>query len=257
MGSKSKLRALKGLAVGIEGSRVTCRGPEAFECYPMSAIATKRRTNVRYKKQPSEVPDDPYSLVQVETAELHAIVEAYPNLDYKWIAEYAEKALAATIKDSEYVDGKAEKLITFSSALAGILVTAVGRSDFSGTGAWLVPVCASLPVMLLIGAALLAVQAMRVTGQPDLPTIKTPICLMTKIAQDQGGPGSIKSPEDKQMVTEQAFAALSVEIHKARERLTLVISKKSDSMHRAQSCLCWALGSLVVPLMALAFAGSR
>lgn len=188
---------------------------------------------------------DEYADEKADVRRVYELVRYYDKLDYSWLDSYAQKVLEATVKDSEYVDAKAEKFVAFISALAGVVVTLTGHVVAVGPWAWLVPASTIPAIGFMAWSVTEALQAHRNQKQYDLPDVALPISIMARMAQQDDA-------ADAQQIAVRARAEFLVELHKARKYQTKVLNAKGEHLEKAQAHLVRAIWALLLPLVTMA-----
>lgn len=87
-----------------------------------------------------------------------------------WFTDYALKACEESIRNAEYADTKAEKLIGFISALTAVAVAVLARE--ASAADWLLPLLAVPAVACALASVRMALLAHAPTTQYDLPDVK-------------------------------------------------------------------------------------
>lgn len=156
-----------------------------------------------------------------------------------WFTDYAVRACEAAIRDAEFLDGKAEKFVSFLGAITAIVLTVMARGPELPAWGWVALLAAVIPALI---AVRLALQVLAPMEQFALPEIGSALQFAGFFARESG-------QEPRGIV---GFAA---KLHKARETQRVVVGAKAALLAAAHR---WAwIALLMLVFVNLALAGHR
>ncbi|MDO8732118.1 MAG: hypothetical protein Q7L55_06045 [Actinomycetota bacterium] len=145
-----------------------------------------------------------------------------------WFTDYAVKACEEAIRNAEYADTKAEKLIGFIGALTAIVVAILSKD--AGVVDWRLPLLATPAVACALASVRMALLAHAPASQYDLPDIENAVKYIP-------------------FFRERARSAFIGKLHWTRECQRITCEAKAALLSQAYRWGWLALLLLVLPLV--------